>query len=114
MSEQNEATPSVPDLQDVSPLDSSDIECMKDIKEVLEKHGKVNRFGLALLHKHFPVNPQDVLVEEVDQANRTLTQRVMGRDELTGVPVVDTSWHLGSSVPLSLGKCRVLWHVEEE
>ncbi|MGW3071326.1 hypothetical protein [Kitasatospora sp. NPDC001132] len=49
---------------------------MRDLVDVLEKHGNLDRFGLCLLHEHFPVASDEVLVETHDLAARTLQIRV--------------------------------------
>jgi hypothetical protein len=46
----------LPDIDETAPLDASDHSCMKEIRDVLARHDKLNRFGLTLLHTHFPVN----------------------------------------------------------
>ena len=56
----------------MEPVTGSDQACLEELRDVLNKHGKIERFGLAILHKHFDLNDGEVLVEETDLENRTL------------------------------------------
>jgi hypothetical protein len=51
------------DLHDTAPLDNGDMECMRAVREVLLKFGKVERFALHLVHKHFDLADDEILVE---------------------------------------------------
>ncbi|MFD0935605.1 hypothetical protein [Methylobacterium trifolii] len=84
---------------------------MAEIKKVLEKHGKVERFGVNLLHKHFDLEDTEVLVESSDKRSRTTTEAVYNKNDPEIVDAIDTSWYLGTPIPSSTGKCRSLWHV---
>ena len=42
-------------IADVRPIDDSDAACLNEIREVLEKHNALQRFGVSLLHRHFEV-----------------------------------------------------------
>lgn len=59
-------------FEDAHGLGSNDKEFVKDLVAVLEKHGNLDRFGLCLLHDHFPVAEDEVLVEANDPETRTL------------------------------------------
>ncbi|AJT64543.3 hypothetical protein T261_2872 [Streptomyces lydicus] len=43
---------------------------------ILEKHGNLERFGLCLLHEHFPLAADEILVEAADAESRTFQTRV--------------------------------------
>jgi hypothetical protein len=75
----------------------------------LEKHGKLDRFGITLLHDHFQTLTNEVLVEKADVSKRTMTMQPEVIDP-SNINAVDTQWYLGSSMPLSLVKCRTSWH----
>lgn len=68
---------SLKDIDDVTPLNSSDAECLAEIREILKKHNVLNRFGIALLHSHFHVAPDEVLLETSDEEARTLILSVV-------------------------------------
>jgi hypothetical protein len=59
-------------FEDAQGLGSDDREFVNDLVAVLEKHGNLDRFGLCLLHDHFSVAEDEVLVETNDPEARTL------------------------------------------
>lgn len=66
----------LPRFEEAEGLGPQDERFVRDLVAVLEKHGNLNRFGLCLLHDHFPVASDEVLVETHDLAARTLRVRV--------------------------------------
>ncbi len=63
---------SFPDIGETHSLDESDKHVMEKIRDVLSEHNKLDRFGLTLLHKHFEVAPDEILVESVNVEKREL------------------------------------------
>ncbi|GHG61623.1 hypothetical protein [Streptomyces griseocarneus] len=63
------ALPRFEEAEGIGPQDSAFV---RDLVAVLEKHGNLDRFGLCLLHDHFPVASDEVLVETHDLEARTL------------------------------------------
>lgn len=61
------------DIDDVEPIGDGDSKCLKSIFEVLKSYGMESRFGVALLHKHFDLDPDEIMMESNDTASRTLT-----------------------------------------
>jgi hypothetical protein len=80
----------------VEPLSSTDQECFKEIRDVLAKHGKLERFGLTLLHKHFELEGDEMLVENVDEVLRVQTIAPMKKADVEkmGGTVLETMWSL--------------------
>jgi hypothetical protein len=74
------------DITEVRPLDESDLPVLDELREVLERHGALDRFGLNLLHDHFPVADDEVLVEVCDTEQRTLTIRPLRGGVADGIP----------------------------
>lgn len=66
---------SLPDIDDCPAFGPDDETCFAEIREVLAKHGKLHRFGLTLLHEHFEIRPDEILLETCDPVNRVLTIR---------------------------------------
>ncbi|WP_414166706.1 hypothetical protein ACMATS_02555 [Streptoverticillium reticulum] len=62
----------LPRFEEAEGLGPQDERFVRDLVAVLEKHGNLDRFGLCLLHDHFPVASDEVLVETHDVAARTL------------------------------------------
>ncbi len=60
-------------IDNVEPINDGDFDCIDEVRAVLEKYGALGRFGLTLLHKHFDVEDDEVLVEYCDEENRRLT-----------------------------------------
>ncbi|WP_330337959.1 hypothetical protein [Streptomyces sp. NBC_00557] len=70
----------LPSFEEAEGLGPQDAEFVKDLVAVLEKHGNLNRFGLCLLHDHFPLAADEVLVETNDPRARTLHAHVEKAD----------------------------------
>lgn len=109
---QDEAGTSQPKLVSLhsdEALTADDMACFSDIRAVLQKHGKLERFGVTLLHKHFEMKEGEVLLESSDQQNRTmiLEPKIIDTDDMAAI---DTQWYLGKAMPLALVKCRTSMH----
>jgi len=82
--------PSLPDINDVDPLSQADYACMEEVREVLMRRGCLQRFGLMLPHRHFPLSDNEILAESVDVQNRVITQ-VPRKTSLAGTGI-ETAW----------------------
>jgi hypothetical protein len=56
-------------------LDDSDWECLDEIGGLLIAKGVNDRFGITLLHSHFPVSDSEIMVEEPRPGERAFTLR---------------------------------------
>lgn len=85
---------SLDDIENVDPLGDGDAECLSEVHAVLKRHGMDKRFGVTLLHKHFPLEADEVLLERTDTADRRLELRPakVGSPEVGRS--VQTSWML--------------------
>jgi hypothetical protein len=90
----------LPDIDAVTPLDADDIKCLEDVRDILAKHGRLDRFGVTLLHSHFPIEDGEVLVESCDDAERTLTMKVLPKEVLAEPSITPTAWRLSSGEAL--------------
>ena len=81
------------DIDDIQPINSDDFACLSEIREVLKKHGKRERFGVALLHKHFDMDADEILVEYTNKQDRILTIKPVKRDEAG--QMIETIWEIG-------------------
>jgi len=86
--------PKLPSIEDVRPVSRNDEVCLREIRKVLRKHNALGRFGLTLLHQHFGVRKDEVLLEVCDAKKRTLTIRPTKQNRLKGRKVLETSWRL--------------------
>ncbi|WP_405480534.1 hypothetical protein [Streptomyces sp. NBC_00009] len=77
MSSQKETPrPVLPRFEEAEPLGLEDAVFVQELAAVLEKHGNLERFGLCLLHDHFPLAEGEILAETTDAETRTLHTRV--------------------------------------
>jgi hypothetical protein len=94
-------------IDKVVPRSSEDEPCFRELKSVLQKHGKLSRFGICLLHEHFPVYENERLVEECDATTRVLTIQPaeVGSDKFG--ETIETSWRLDveSDISRPTGNC---------
>lgn len=84
----------VQDLRDVEPLNEADLACMRELREVLARHGCLRRFALHLVHKHFDLAAHEVLVEYCDPIAREQHLRVERRESATARSAMPTTWML--------------------
>ncbi len=89
----------LPNIKDVSPLSDGDNMLMSELADVLRKHDAIDRFGITLMHSHFLVTDDEMLLETCDIEGRTLMIRPVPKSDLDGLDYVTTSWHLGSGKP---------------
>lgn len=82
------------DLHDVSPLGGDDMECMRAVRAVLKQFNKLDRFALHLIHKHFEIADDEVLVEYSNAENREQIMRAEKRDSADARDAVPTTWIL--------------------
>lgn len=107
--------PPLPAVEDAQPLGDGDERLVADLKDVLHRHGALNRLGIVLLHEHFPVHDDEVLVETNDPEARTLALHPLRLNELpAGLRLMQTSWRLDVDDPLHLvgGKCVTSCYVD--
>ncbi|ACV78461.1 hypothetical protein [Nakamurella multipartita] len=82
----------LPDINEVRPVSAADDAVFAEIREVLERHGALQRFGVTLLHQHFDIADSEVLLETIDVENRILTSKPASRTD--GRSSIETSWRL--------------------
>lgn len=82
------------DIDDVEPLGANDADCLKELYGVLKRHDKHERFGVTLLHKHFPLQDDEVMLEHTDSQGRRLELRPAKKDSDEVARSVQTSWRL--------------------
>lgn len=84
----------VPDISEVAHLTAEDRYCLHEIRDVLSRHGCLDKFGVNLIHKHFDIAPDEILIETIDVENRTLTVQPMRREASPNA--IETQWQLGT------------------
>ena len=78
-------------IHDVAPLSDADYEVLREIGDVLRRHGRTDRFGVCLLHKHFDVSEDEELLEDTDEQQRLSTVRVV-KAGATQESSIETMW----------------------
>jgi hypothetical protein len=69
-------------IADVKPIGDSDAQCLEEIRQVLLKHGQTQRFGVSLLHSHFDLGADEVMLEETNVETREQWVRPVSRSYL--------------------------------
>jgi hypothetical protein len=83
----------LPELEDIEPLGASDSACLEEIRDVLVRHGAIERFGITLLHDHFDVAFDEMLLETCDPGYRVLTMTPASVSAITDEGrLVETNW----------------------
>ncbi len=57
-------------FEDVRPISDEDSLCLEEIRQVLKKHNALSRFGINLLHTHFNLDDDEIMMETTDVKNR--------------------------------------------
>jgi transcriptional regulator with XRE-family HTH domain len=99
-----QALPKLPPNEAVEPVGGRDQVCFDEVRGVLERHGALGRFGITLLHQHFDIAPDEVLVETVDVENRVLVTRPQKAS--TVASSIETSWRLDD--PTGRQRCETI------
>jgi len=60
---------------DLRPIDDDDAKCLEELRQVLQKHRRFDRFGLYLLHSLFDVGDDEILFESADHDRREVVLR---------------------------------------
>lgn len=87
----------LPDIDMAPPLDALDQDCLDEIRAVLKKHKKLDRFGVCLLHGHFLVKSDEIMLESCDVDKRELTIRPVSLSVIPEKQLRETMWRLGDS-----------------
>jgi hypothetical protein len=85
----------LPRVDDARPLGDDDRELVAELRAVLDRYGALDRFGITLLHSHFDLEDNEILVETVDPESRVLTIQPVPEEKAAGEgELVPTSWRL--------------------
>jgi len=79
-------------IDEVQPIDYSDQDCIDEVQEVLKRRGKLDRFGMSLLHTHFPMSSDETLLETCDPVSRVLTTKPVKKSALGKRTTIQTTW----------------------
>ena len=93
------------DIDDVEPINIGDTECLLEIRNVLKKHGKMDRLGVALLHSHFDMSNDEIMLESSNDETRTLVIQPVKQQE-AGTNNVGTIFMLREGDPTTMTWCK--------
>lgn len=102
----------LPNINEVEQFNENDEECLNEIKSVLQKYNLTSRFGVALLHKHFQVSNDEILVESCDPKNRTLKTRTVKVSEAENLNLITTMWRFDGGITYRCSYCKKNHHDE--
>ena len=74
------------DVDQVKQISDDDAACLRDVRDVLAKHGALDRFGVSLLHSHFGMSDDEMLMETTDEVTRVQTIRPISLSDGYNVP----------------------------
>lgn len=93
------------DLHDLAPLNDNDVACMRAVRDVLLQFGKVERFALHLVHKHFDIADDEILVEYSNANTREQFFRPEKADSTNAKDAIPTTWILRDMEASALCVC---------
>lgn len=91
------------DIDEIVPVSASDDACLSDVRDVLARHGMLDRFGVFLLHSHFPMKANEVLLERSNPESRQLMLEVVPTSAV-GNSSIQTQFRL-----LPAGSAALTW-----
>ena len=97
---------SLPDIDDVEPIGEGDRQVLEEIRDILVRHGRTDRFGVCLLHKHFEVAPNEIAIEYTDVEARTSTVVVKRNDTASEGNHIETVWRFQNDGPAGVTVCE--------
>lgn len=95
------------DLPDVEPLSDADLECLAEVRSVLQRYKVIDRFAIHLVHKHFDLAADEILVEYSDAVKRTQTIRVEKMADADLQNSIPTTWILDELKPTTICVCAI-------
>lgn len=84
----------IPDINEVTEFSSHDEQCFREIRDVLKKYNALDRFGMTLIHSHFDLAQDEVMMETTDVQARTQLVRPVKKTSLANELYSITNWKL--------------------
>ncbi|MBD2483002.1 hypothetical protein [Planktothrix sp. FACHB-1365] len=85
---------SLPDIDEVTPISDKDIACFNEIRSILQRYDNIHRLGICLLHDHFPLADDEVLLETCDKESRILTIKPVKKTDPDVANSIGTQYRL--------------------
>jgi|GEM_PF-6015100 len=93
-------------LTDVHELTKDDDQCLLELQSIIEKQGLTSKFGVALLHKHFEIEEDEVLLESNNPVQRTLTSQPIKVNEAEKGEYATTIWRFDEGNRYGCSYCQ--------
>ncbi|MGA2741092.1 MAG: hypothetical protein ABSG65_27080 [Bryobacteraceae bacterium] len=74
-------------IAEVKPIGDGDADCLEEVRLVLLKHNCLSRFGVSLLHSHFALDDDEIMLETTDLDKREHWVRPVKRSFFDGTGV---------------------------
>ena len=94
-----------PFVKEVRPLSDDERATLMDVAALLQEKGLTDRVGISLLHKHFDLAADEVMVEEESQGSRVLTSAPAKVESLLGRSYLETNWRIEDGKLIPIGAC---------
>ena len=94
-----------PDIGEVTEFSDDDTKCFREVRDVLKKYNSLDRFGLTLIHHHFDISEDEVLMESTDAENRVQTVRPVKLEDIEDHDVTITHWKLAEGDSVVMRTC---------
>jgi hypothetical protein len=100
------------DIHDVEARNENETVAFSEMREVLRKYGLEKKYGITLLHKHFDLAEDEVLVEYTDIENRTLTSMPIKVGTIPSNVLIETTWTLDQDI--AMGNCITVCYYDAQ
>lgn len=91
---------------DAANLNSVDEQCLAEIQAVIEKYGLTNKFGVALLHKHFLIDKDEMMVERNYPKERKLVTTPVRAADAREKDLIATIWRFDNGSRYGCSYCN--------
>lgn len=99
---------SISDIENVEPMGEKDSDVLKDLYQVLKKHDCVERLGIFLIHKHFEINDDEMVVEYTDTKNRKqnlVVEKKLSDSDNHPESAIETAWKFSPDTITAVTVC---------
>lgn len=107
MYNENKNGPEILDIDEVIKYSEEDRPLFDELYNVLEKYGATQRFGVTLLHTHFDLKKDEVLMESTNKVTRQQFIEPISKLLLDQIDSIETSWQLTSTGPKAELRCQI-------
>jgi hypothetical protein len=97
----------IPHIDTVAAFSDNDKPLFNELREVLQKYQALNRFGITLLHNHFSLGDDEVLLEKTDVSARKQTIEPISLKRLNEMNVIETAWCMDDKNIHVIGRCQI-------